>query len=1166
MFGNPRRTTQRKFLLSGFTEHEKTELAVEILNLGSKYLEVGEYTADCSHVICMKPMRSEKYLCACATGKWVLSKDYITDSAKAGKWLKEEQYQWGIRHINESVGQSSMAKAPARWHRVVEETGKKSFHGWKVAIFVENKKRKPAVYKRVIECGDGKVVNARLPIKDADAMATQLTLALVDKTYESDVKSLVARGVPCVSPDFIAEHLFEEHPDMTKFLVGKQPVSCQSIVTSTVSSTRSSRRSSRANSKPTSPLKVLAVVKQERVSPPLRRVKKQTTLKFTPSVPAVSSVKAASAPAPESSVKTASPPAPVSSAKPKPVPVPVSTVKAASSTAPVSSVKAASAPATAVNTPVKSTTRATFVDLQSVNLQDVKETVVKKQARDPLSFVPYWMQVAPPKSKVGDRCAMPFPKVISNVIEACIEEGLWLQAVAIVTSNLSVSKFPPADIIHMIMQEIMKSASTTIATSGYHMLKSILCLHSPMSTPSLAQMYLQSMLPPERDIEGFVIEDDSPIRCHWDFMDRVIRNSFPSMFCPDDISKEESVKATKSQMNHQLLLKYLVSLLEQDFNGYQQRYLNSKSKKPVNCMVSSIIWPSGHHRVMTSALKHLLGHFINAVKHTQQNETMCTLLRMLATVVRMAAELLRLDNPSLVQYGVCAKDGPLVEIAYELVSMGTQDGVLDNSECIHIMLTALEPNWLKMCVSEILLQDYDDCLVLSQYKNKATESLSLEKLVHYFFYLLPRATAMSSSQETSSQESIPASPLKKTTRNPRMVKALQTLADSNHINAAGKKRKLDNVSEPKVGSPTKRRRIAQLNKRNAKGETQLHVACIKNDIPKLRQLLTSPGIQVNMTDFAGWTPLHEAANHGHINCIKEILKFKPQANIMAFLDKESKKTYGGVDLLAAPAECGTTPLHDAVQNGHLDVVRLLVQSGGKSVLMAKNIAGLTPQDLAISDEMKLALQCEKQQRTRHLRNSQGSPPNRFNSVPVNQVKGQDTNVKDNNNNNALSTSCPSEELYSTVLGSTQNPKLFVTATQADRYCLIVRHLLRAYVQTHKLIDLKAEVDRRLAVESKQRHLHTTLKESPGSFFSSPVVPTLPLVKLRDIRNKVAKREVNFNEEVLAKDLLIMNQIDTHITGFIHHVGRIGPWVGQSMSSMCSAIFLELNLLASVWQN
>ena len=59
----------------------------------------------------------------------------------------------------------------------------------------------------MIECGDGKAVTAAK--KDLDTLATQLTHVLVDKTYENDVDAYIARGIPCVSPDFIAEHLFE---------------------------------------------------------------------------------------------------------------------------------------------------------------------------------------------------------------------------------------------------------------------------------------------------------------------------------------------------------------------------------------------------------------------------------------------------------------------------------------------------------------------------------------------------------------------------------------------------------------------------------------------------------------------------------------------------------------------------------------------------------------------------------------------------------------------------------------------------------------------------------------------------------------------------------------------------------------------------------------------
>lgn len=55
------------------------------------------------------------------------------------------------------------------------------------------------------------------------------------------------------------------------------------------------------------------------------------------------------------------------------------------------------------------------------------------------------------------------------------------------------------------------------------------------------------------------------------------------------------------------------------------------------------------------------------------------------------------------------------------------------------------------------------------------------------------------------------------------------------------------------------------------GETKLHVACIKNDAVKVKQLLAA-GADANITDHAGWTPLHEACNHGHVECVRELLK------------------------------------------------------------------------------------------------------------------------------------------------------------------------------------------------------------------------------------------------------------------------------------------------------
>ena len=55
------------------------------------------------------------------------------------------------------------------------------------------------------------------------------------------------------------------------------------------------------------------------------------------------------------------------------------------------------------------------------------------------------------------------------------------------------------------------------------------------------------------------------------------------------------------------------------------------------------------------------------------------------------------------------------------------------------------------------------------------------------------------------------------------------------------------------------------------GETKLHIACIKNDPAKVKQLLAA-GEDANSVDYVGWTPLHEACNHGHLECVRVLLK------------------------------------------------------------------------------------------------------------------------------------------------------------------------------------------------------------------------------------------------------------------------------------------------------
>uniref|UniRef100_A0A8W8M9T6 BRCT domain-containing protein n=1 Tax=Magallana gigas TaxID=29159 RepID=A0A8W8M9T6_MAGGI len=114
-----------------------------------------------------------------------------------------------------------------------------------------------------------------------------------------------------------------------------------------------------------------------------------------------------------------------------------------------------------------------------------------------------------------------------------------------------------------------------------------------------------------------------------------------------------------------------------------------------------------------------------------------------------------------------------------------------------------------------------------------------------------------------------------------------------------------------------------IDKKNAKGETSLQVACIKGDLQRVERLLSS-GANPNTRDHAGWTPLHEACQRGHAEIAARLLS-------------------AGA-LVDVPGTENETPLHDAVRHLKTDCVTLLVRHGAS--INTRNINGLSPLDLA----------------------------------------------------------------------------------------------------------------------------------------------------------------------------------------------------------------------------
>lgn len=103
------------------------------------------FRSSCTHVICGHLSRSEKYLGACATGKWILHPDYITDSVENKKWLSEEDYEWSRFTCSPNVS-LQLRDSPGRWRRMIQSTQLSAFSGWKVAVVVGS--GKSVVYKR----------------------------------------------------------------------------------------------------------------------------------------------------------------------------------------------------------------------------------------------------------------------------------------------------------------------------------------------------------------------------------------------------------------------------------------------------------------------------------------------------------------------------------------------------------------------------------------------------------------------------------------------------------------------------------------------------------------------------------------------------------------------------------------------------------------------------------------------------------------------------------------------------------------------------------------------------------------------------------------------------------------------------------------------------------
>ncbi|KFU99551.1 Ankyrin repeat domain-containing protein 32, partial [Pterocles gutturalis] len=264
---------------------------------------------------------------------------------------------------------------------------------------------------------------------------------------------------------------------------------------------------------------------------------------------------------------------------------------------------------------------------------------------------------------------------------------------------------------------------------------------------------------------------------------------------------------------------------------------------------------------------------------------------------------------------------------------------------LKMFICSIQSLWLQMFVAEAVFKN----MCLQRNISISTEPLSLQKIVCSYSRAL-REVGMHVTRKIhkAKKKKIGQWPCPETQRALQMlngykqnqVKVLPDLPDFivNKVCPLTKKLRVKaeiEASYTKENSYLLAEEV-QIYRRNMKGETALHKACVSNKVERLIQLLSSPGTDINVKDYAGWTPLHEACNHGSTVCVREILQRCPEVDLLSQVD-------------------GVTPLHDALSNGHVEIGKLLLQHGGPVLLQQRDSNGKLPLDYVESVAVKQEL-------------------------------------------------------------------------------------------------------------------------------------------------------------------------------------------------------------------
>ncbi|NXW11278.1 SLF1 protein, partial [Fregetta grallaria] len=187
---------------TGFKKQEKKALLKLLFKLDCVFLDNKRYR-DCTHLIAKKLCKSEKFLAACAAGKWILTKEYIINSAESGRWLSETTYEWGYEIEKDTDYSPQMQSAPKRWREeLTRSSAPGAFHRWKVVLPVKEGDKQMASIRRVLRAGKATICSSQ----NAEHNITHIFIN--NKILPMQNKKCFSEA-QCYPLQYIGDYLFE---------------------------------------------------------------------------------------------------------------------------------------------------------------------------------------------------------------------------------------------------------------------------------------------------------------------------------------------------------------------------------------------------------------------------------------------------------------------------------------------------------------------------------------------------------------------------------------------------------------------------------------------------------------------------------------------------------------------------------------------------------------------------------------------------------------------------------------------------------------------------------------------------------------------------------------------------------------------------------------------